>query len=109
MKVLLDECVNRKLKRHLAGIEVYTVAEMNWLSLRNGSLMRAAIEHGFDVLLTVDKNLEYQHDLSKYAISIVVFDALKNSLQHLEPLVPAFRMQLPTFVKGKAYRIKLAG
>lgn len=106
MKVLLDECVNRRLKRHLTDIEVYTVADMNWLSLRNGNLMRAAIEDGFDVLLTIDKNLEYQHDLRKYNIAIVVFDVLKNSLQYLEEVVLVFKAQLPTFQKGVAYRIR---
>ena len=105
MKILLDECVNRKLKSRLAGIEAYTVAEMGWRSLRNGNLMRAAIENDFDVLLTVDKNLEYQQNMDKYDIIVVVFDVLKNTIQHLEALVPAFRTQLPTFEKGRVYRI----
>lgn len=105
MKVLLDECVNRKLKSRLKGVEAYTVAEMNWRSLRNGNLMRVAIEDEFDVLLTVDKNLEYQQNFGKYDIIVAVFDVLKNTIQHLEPLVPVFEAQLPTFVKGNVYRI----
>ena len=105
MKILLDECVNRKLKSRLAGIETYTVAEMNWRSLRNGNLMRAAIENKFDVLLTVDKNLEYQQNMDKYDIVVVVFDVLKNTIQLLETLVPAFITQMPTFEKGRVYRI----
>ena len=105
MKVLLDECVNRKLKSRLVGIEVYTVAEMNWRSLRNGTLMRAAIENGFDILLTVDKNLEYQQNMEKHDIIVAVFDVVKNTIQDLEALIPAFKVQLTTFVKGNVYRI----
>ena len=103
---MLDECVNRKLKSRLTGIEAYTVAEMNWRGLYNGNLMRAAIEAKFDVLLTVDKNLEYQQNLGSYNIIVVVFDVLKNTIQHLETLVPAFKEQLPTFEKGHVYSIK---
>lgn len=80
MKVLLDECVNRKLKSRLTGIEVYTVAEMSWRGLYNGNLMRVAIDAKFDVLLTVDKNLEYQQNLGNYDIIVVVFDVLKNTI-----------------------------
>ena len=105
MKILLDECVNRKLKSRLAGTEVYTVAEMNWRSLRNGNLMRAAIENKFDVLLTVDKNLEYQQNMAKYDIVVVVFNVLKNTIQDLEALVPSFITQMPMFEKGCIYRI----
>lgn len=105
MKILLDECVNRKLKGRLSGIDACTVAEMNWRSLRNGNLMRVAIENEFDVLLTVDKNLEYQQNMEKYDIIVVVFDVLKNTIRHLEALVPAFKAQLPTFEKGRVYRI----
>lgn len=106
MKILLDECVNRKLKSRLSGFEVYTVAEMNWRSLRNGNLMRAAIENQFDVLLTVDKNLEYQQNMEKHDIAVVVFDVFKNSIQYLEALMPAFRTRALTFVKGQVYRIR---
>ena len=106
MKVLLDECVNRKLKSRLKSVEAFTVAEMDWRSLRNGNLMKVAIEAGFDVLLTVDKNLEYQQNLGKYDIVVAVFDVLKNTIQHLEVLVPVFEAQLPTFIKGNVYRIR---
>ena len=108
MKVLLDECVNRKLKSRLLelGLEVSTVADMNWRGLRNGNLMWVAIEAGFDVLLTVDKNLEFQQNLKSYDIIVAVFDVVKNTIQQLEAIVPAFKTQLPTLSKGAAYRIK---
>jgi len=57
MKILLDECVTRKLKRHLIEFEVRTVVEMNWSGLKNGNLLSAAVMDEFDILLTIDKNL----------------------------------------------------
>lgn len=74
MKVLLDECVTRKLKSRLPNHEVYTVTDMQWNGLKNGILMSAAIGEGFDILLTIDKNLEYQQNLKKNSIIVAVFD-----------------------------------
>lgn len=56
MKLLLDECVTRLLKRDLTGHEAKTVAEAGFRGLRNGDLLRAA-SADFDVLITVDRNL----------------------------------------------------
>ena len=59
MRVLLDECVPRALRNDLPGHEVKTVAELGWAGVRNGELLRRAAA-AFDVLITVDRNLEYQ-------------------------------------------------
>ena len=106
MKVLLDECVTRKLKSRLPNHEVYTVTDMEWNGLRNGILMSAAIGEGFDILLTIDKNLEYQQNLKKNSIIVTVFDVRQNNVKLYEPLLPIFEEQVPTFVKGNVYRIK---
>jgi predicted nuclease of predicted toxin-antitoxin system len=74
MKILLDECLPIRLKQYLTGFEAYTVYEMGWSSLKNGKLMQKAIDSGFEALLTVDKNLQYQQNIKEYDISIVVFD-----------------------------------
>ncbi len=59
MKILLDECVTKKLKAYLPDHEVYTVTEMGWSGLFNGKLMTKCVENHFDILLTVDKNILY--------------------------------------------------
>jgi predicted nuclease of predicted toxin-antitoxin system len=61
MRVLLDECVPRALRDELPGHEVRTVAEYGWAGVKNGELLRLAA-NSFDVLLTVDRNLEYQQN-----------------------------------------------
>ncbi|MGI8668838.1 MAG: hypothetical protein ACR2J3_03210 [Aridibacter sp.] len=55
MKILLDECVTRKLKRHLTEFEARTVVEMNWSGLKNGNLLSEAVAEDFDILLTMIK------------------------------------------------------
>ncbi len=106
MKVLLDECVDRRLKSRLPNHEVYTVTNMRWNGLKNGLLMSAAIGEKFDILLTIDKNLEFQQNLKKYDIIVAVFEVKQNSIKLFEPLLPIFEEQLPTFEKGIVYRIK---
>ncbi len=78
------------LKQHLTGFEVKTVSEMGWSSMRKGNLMKIAIQSGFEAMLTVDKNFQYQQNLEKYNIAIVVFDVLYNRLQDFTPLIPKF-------------------
>ena len=105
MKVLLDECVTRKLKSRLPNHSVATVREMQWNGLRNGNLMRVAVEAGFDVLLTIDKNLEYQQNLKSFDIIVAVFDVKDNKVPYYEPFLSIFERQLPSLTKGAAYRI----
>lgn len=106
MKILLDECIPVRLKNRLSDFKVFTVTEMGWTSLKNGKLMKVAIESGFDIMLTVDKNLQYQHNLKEYDISIVVFDVLFNRFQDFVPLIPKFIELQSKLAKKKVYVIK---
>ena len=56
MRISLDECLPKRLKRDLVGHHARTVPEMGWASKTNGELLALA-EAGFDVFLTVDRNL----------------------------------------------------
>lgn len=76
MKVLLDECVTRYLKRDFTGHEVLTVEEAGFKGLKNVHLLQAASGQ-YDILVTVDQNLQYQQNLRSFAIAIIVLKALK--------------------------------
>jgi hypothetical protein len=65
MRVLLDESLPRGLRKGLLGHEVKTVGDMNWRSIKNGSLLALA-EPLFDVLITADRNMQYQQNLAKF-------------------------------------------
>jgi len=106
MKILLDECVTKKLKRLLENYEVYTVAEMGWNGLKNGNLLQKATQECFDILLTIDKSIDSQQNISKYKLSLVILDVSKSNLKHLEPLIPAFVAKMQQIEKGKSYLIE---
>jgi hypothetical protein len=87
VRILLDESLPRPLGRLLIGHDVSTVASEGWTSLTNGALLPQAGER-FDVLLTADQNIEFQQNLAKLPLAIVVLVADSNRLESLEPLVP---------------------
>jgi predicted nuclease of predicted toxin-antitoxin system len=95
VRVLLDECLPRRLKRELVGHDARTAPEMGWGSKRNGELLALAVGQ-FDVFLTADRNLSYQRDISSFDIAIVVLVAGSNRLEDLRPLVPRLLEVLPT-------------
>ena len=95
MRVLLDECLPRRLKRELVGHDVKTAPEMGWASKRNGELLTLAVSR-FDVFLTADRNLSYQQDVSEFDIAVVVLVARSNRLDDLRSLIPRLLEILPT-------------
>jgi hypothetical protein len=87
VRVLLDESVPRPLAHLLIGHEVRTVTQLQWTGIKNGELLRRAAE-SFDVVLTADQNIEFQQNLAKLPIAVVVLVAKTNRIESLEPLVP---------------------
>ena len=86
MRVLLDECVPRRLMRDLP-FAVDTVPGIGCAGLQNCDLLRAACPD-FDVFLTLDQNLQYQQNLSDFPIAILVVCAPSNRYEDVCLLVP---------------------
>ena len=93
MRLLLDESVPAKLRKHLPRHEVRTAVEMGWSGVKNGKLLALAGAQ-FDVFLTVDKNLPFQQNLATLPIAVVVLDALSNELASLVALLPNLELAL---------------
>jgi hypothetical protein len=82
MRLLLDECVPRRLRRELTGHDVRTVTEAGWAGL-NGALLRAA-DDSTDALITVDQGIAHPD---------------------LQPLVPALLRTLGMLQPGSVVRV----
>ena len=104
MRLLLDECIDRRLANDLAGHEVRTVPQMGWAGIKNGALLTLA-EKEFDVFVTVDRNLSFQQNLPEFNIAVLVLHAPSNRLADLRPLAPAVLSILPTLTKGQAEHV----
>ncbi len=104
MKLLLDECIDRRLAKNLEEHNVKTVPQMGWAGVKNGALLTLAGKE-FDVFITVDRNLSFQQNLPKFDIAVLVLHAISNRLADLKPLVPGILSTLPTLTKGDAEHI----
>ena len=72
MKILFDQATPVPIRQHLIGHFVRTAAQEGWSTLRNGDLLSSAEESDFEVLLTTDKNIGYQQNLTGRKIAIVI-------------------------------------
>ncbi len=105
MKVLLDECLPLDYRHCFSLHEAHTT---QWAGLKgktNGDLLRAAENAGYDVLVTVDKSLPHQQNLSDMKLSVVIVTAATNQLEDLLPLVNQILEALKTIAPGQVVRV----
>lgn len=102
MRILVDECLPRQLRYWLERIgifEVSTVQDEGWANVKNGKLLRAANDAGFDVLLTADKNMHFQQNFDGLHISSVVVPT--NRKKMVEKCIPALQQSLKQVQPGQ--------
>ncbi len=105
MRLLLDEQLPRHLARYLTGHDVRTVRQQGWTGLKNGELLRRASAAGFEVLLTADRSIQFQQNLSGLGVGIVILIAPSNDLQDLLPLVAAALAAISAIRPGQVVRV----
>lgn len=104
-KIILDECLPRKLKQDIIGHKVTTVPEMGWAGTQNGQLLRLIEQKGFDVFLTVDRNLFFQHSKKKLKIAVIILSAPTNRYVDLRTLIPLIHHKLDPIKAGQIMQI----
>ena len=92
MKILLDENLPNKLRVEFGeNHEVFTVNFMGWSGKKNGELLGLMVYHGFDALVTLDKNIPFQQNIEKFPIRYFVLDAEENRIATLQPYIQALQ------------------
>ena len=104
MRILLDENLPVDRAAELTGHEVSTVTGVGWQGIKNGELLRCAQGH-FEVLITMDRNLEFQQNVAAFHVGILVLQAPSNRMVDLHPLVPAILAALKTARPAELRRI----
>ena len=104
MRILLDENLPVDLASDLADHEVATVTGSGWQGIKNGELLLHAQGH-FDVLITMDRNIEYQQNIAAFGISVIVLQAPSNRLADLRPLVPGILKALKAAQPGELQKV----
>jgi predicted nuclease of predicted toxin-antitoxin system len=109
IKILLDECLPKKLKYRIEELEqdffTKTIPEMGWASRSNGELLSLA-EKEFDVFVTSDKNLSFQQSIPSSSIQVVLLKARSNTYEDLLPLVEKLPSVMKAHEPGKFLEIE---
>jgi hypothetical protein len=104
VRVLLDECIDRRFAKDIQGYEVLTVPQAGWAGIKNGELLTRA-QTQFDVFVTVDRNLAFQQNIPQFTIAVIVLQAKTNRLKDLHPLLPKLLQILTTVPKGEVTHV----
>jgi uncharacterized protein (DUF433 family)/predicted nuclease of predicted toxin-antitoxin system len=105
MRILLDECVNQRLRNYLPGHECRSARYAGLGGLQNGELLKEAEAAKFDVLITVDRGFQYEQNLSGRKIAVIIFHAKSIGLKDLLPLIGDCLSQLKSIQPGQVLRI----
>jgi predicted nuclease of predicted toxin-antitoxin system len=104
MRVLLDECLPERLKDELPGHQVLTAREAGLAGKKNGLLLELAATH-YDVLVTIDRSLPAQQNMTGRTIGVIVVSARSNSFRALAPLLPELLQALTGVTPGQVLRL----
>jgi len=104
LKILLDECTPRLVKRRLPQFIIQTVQEMGWSGIKNGRLLNLAEGH-FDILVSTDQNLPYQQNLSGKKLAVIILPS--NKVPIVAQLIPALEEALKVIQPGIFFEIPL--
>ena len=104
--VLLDENLPKQLKTLLGEFSVVTVAQAGWSGKRNGDLLKLA-NGQFDILLTVDKGIKYQNNLTDLTIAVVQMFVKSNRLVDIVPILFLVKRDMYDIDKGQIVQVNL--
>ena len=105
MRVLLDESLPVQLADELFGHSVRTVRQQGWNSLKNGELLRRARGEGFEVFVTADQNIEFQQNIVRADIGVVIIAARTNRIEDLLSLVPKILFAITSSTRGQVSHV----
>jgi predicted nuclease of predicted toxin-antitoxin system len=106
MRILIDECIDERLRNSFAGHDCQTVRYAGLAGLKNGELLAAAEAAEFEVFVTTDQGIEYQQNLAGRKIAIILLQARSNRLRDLLPLVPASLVQIESIRPGQIVKLE---
>ena len=97
MKILFDNGTPKPIARILSGHEITFARQIGWHELENGDLIQQAEEAGYEVLLSTDKNIRYQQNLSARKIALAVLGNQQWPLvkMHLDKIATAVNAATP--------------
>jgi hypothetical protein len=98
MKIVFDQGTPAPLRDHLPEHEIDTAFELGWSQLQNGELLKTTEDSQYELLITTDKKLKYQQNLSDRRIIIIVLST--TSWPRISKRVEVVRQAIATASSG---------
>ena len=108
MRIILDECLPRRLLRDLPDHMVTTVPRQGWAGINNGALLKR-VDPEFDIFITIDSNMVHQQKLSGLQLCLIILHGPNSRYETLQPLLPQIRDAIGQSKPGAVFHIGLGG
>ena len=103
MRILLDEGVPDIIQKRFSHRSIATVQELGWQGLKNGALLDRMAGR-FELLITTDKNLPFQQNLTKRQIAAIVLPS--NRVRIVRPLLADIESIIAIIRPGEAVELE---
>jgi predicted nuclease of predicted toxin-antitoxin system len=105
MRILLDECVNPRVRAGFPNHDTKTVVEMGWQGTANGKLLTLAEANQFEVFVTVDQNLYHQQNIAARKLGLIVVRVPDNNIKFYQPLFSELNTAAETVRVGEVIQV----
>jgi hypothetical protein len=105
VRVLVDACVDPRVAELLGAHQVKTAHQLGWHGLKDNVLLSRLQGH-FDVLVTIDRGIEFEHNLGKLRLAIVVVHVEKNKIEFYRPLAAALLEAIDRLAPGEVIHVR---
>jgi hypothetical protein len=106
LRLLIDESIPEQFEAYVAEFHPSTVRREGLKGLRNGLLLRAAVDRGFTVIFSADQSLPFQQNLGKIGIGAVVIVNIRNRMKDILPALPSIRTAIATVRAGEIIEVR---
>ncbi len=110
IRILLDECLPVKLRHRFQDCDeslfVSTVTQEKWNGIKNGKLLDKA-QQSFDILITIDQSMSYQHSIQKFNIALIALKSKSNRYKDLVEFVAPAVEVIKNFKEGSFYSVSI--
>jgi predicted nuclease of predicted toxin-antitoxin system len=106
LRILIDESLPVKFAAFLPDHEVSTVRQQRWHGLRNGVLLRTAVDRGFEIIISADQSIRYQQNLRAIGIAVIAIAGVRKTMDRLRPLVPKILAAIEIIKVGEVIEVR---
>jgi hypothetical protein len=104
MRIILDECLPRRVLRDIPDHHVTTVPRQGWAGITNGALL-TRITSDFDIFITMDSNIVHQQNLKGLQVCLIVLHGPNSRYETLQPLLPQIRSAIANAQPGSVFHL----